>query len=575
MKQKNWQQRFADTTEFLPVIVCETDRSFKITYVNEAGFRVTGYTDADFAAGLYLYQLLPEADRKKAGVNLQLILAGQTVGAQEYQILHKDGSLGEYQMNSAPILQNDEVVGIRTCLIDVMERNLFRNQLQQSEEKFRRIFYQSPIAVALFDESGVALETNGAFSALFPEPTVKCGETSLYDLIEIAAEGREVLSRGAVLKGDGEFSVQEKDTIATLLFEWNLTPLGAVDEHQLFLLQMLDVTAQRQQQAEAERLIADLRQEAAGNHSYENMVSRSPKMKRLFAMLGPIADATTTVLITGESGTGKEMVARAIHATGPRKNKPFIAFNCSALPENLIESELFGYLAGAFTDAKKNKPGKFALAEGGVIFLDEIGDISGSMQAKLLRVLQEKTYEPLGGTTTERADVRVLAATNRNLQEMVNAGTFREDLYYRLNVLRVPLPPLRERLMDIPALCDHFIQKYNRINKKGVKGLTQDAMNLLMGCEFPGNIRQLENVIEYAFVFCDGKLLDVSHLPEEISGRATAKTDNTLARFNSLEELEASYLRAMINECGSKMKTAERLGIHKTTLFRKIKKYQI
>ncbi|MBN2342149.1 MAG: sigma 54-interacting transcriptional regulator [Deltaproteobacteria bacterium] len=576
MKQKNWQQRFADTADLLPVIVCETDRELRITYVNETGFRVTGYDNEDFASGIYLQALIPDEDKHKAGKNLHIILSGQATPAEEYRILHKDGTVGEYQMNSAPIFQNGTVVGVRTCLTDVKERNRFRNQLAQSEEKFRRIFYQSPIAVALFDQEGAIREANSAFAALFPKLSVESEGASLFDLIHISEKGRNVLKQGAVLTGETELSVPDRDLLKNLLFEWTLTPLGTVIDQQLYLLQMLDVTAERQRQKAQEQLIANLRHEAAGKYTYDKMVSRSPKMKQLFAMLGPIADANTTVLITGESGTGKEMVARAIHATGSRKDKPFVAFNCSALPDNLIESELFGYQAGAFTDAKKNKPGKFALAEGGVIFLDEIGDISGSMQAKLLRVLQERTYEPLGATVTARADVRVLAATNRNLPEMVKDGTFREDLYYRLNVLRIPLPPLRERQMDIPALCEHFIQKYNRITGKNILGVGQGAMNILMSCEFPGNIRQLENAIEYAFVFCDGNHIDVSHLPEEIGGRISGRLDNSLARFSSLAELEAVFLRAVIHECnGSKIKAAKRLGIHKTTLFRKLKKYQM
>lgn len=559
----------------LPVIVCEMDRSLRITYVNQTGFRVTGYDDTDFARGLNLRQLIPAEDAGKAGANLQKILAGETVGAQEYRIVHRDGTLGEYQMNSAPIWEDGQVIGIRSSLTDVGELNRFRRELQRSEEKFRRIFFQSPVAVAIFDVNGNHLDSNGAFRQILPRMGYTEAQVKLSHLATLTVEGRGVLAQGSVLKGEQRFTTgQGEDDY--LLMEWRLTPLGEIDGEQHLLLQMLDVTAQRKKEEEDQKVIDHLRQEAQGQYTFGNLITRSPPMKQIFQMLGPISDAGTNVLITGESGTGKEMIARAIHAGGNRRDKPFIAFNCSALPDNLIESELFGYEAGAFTDARKNKPGKFALADGGIIFLDEIGDISGSMQAKLLRVLQEKTFEPLGGTMSVRVDVRVIAATNRNLQEMVHRGEFREDLFYRLNVLRIPLPPLRERVVDIPALCEHFLAKFNRVFQKQISGFSADAMNVLMSNPFPGNIRQLENAVEHAFVFCEEKYIDVKHLPDDVGGTPSSAAKARLTRFRSIEELESSFLEAVIAECGgSRIKAAKRLGIHKTTLFRKLKKYQM
>jgi PAS domain S-box-containing protein len=559
----------------LPVIVCEMDRSLRITYVNQTGFRVTGYNDDDFARGLNLRQLIPAEDAGKAGANLQRILAGETVGAQEYRIVHRDGTLGEYQMNSAPIWEDGQVIGIRSSLTDVGELNRFRRELQRSEEKFRRIFFQSPVAVAIFSGNGNHLDSNGAFRQILPRMGYTEARVKLSHLTTLSAEGQAVLAQGSVLKGEQRFATGTGDD-DYLLMEWRLTPLGEIDGEQHLLLQMLDVTAQRKKEEEDRKVIDHLRQEAQGQYTFGNLITRSPPMKQIFQMLGPISDAGTNVLITGESGTGKEMIARAIHAGGNRRDKPFIAFNCSALPDNLIESELFGYEAGAFTDARKRKPGKFALADGGIIFLDEIGDISGSMQAKLLRVLQEKTFEPLGGMMSVRVDVRVIAATNRNLQEMVHRGEFREDLFYRLNVLRIPLPPLRERVVDIPALCQHFLTKFNHVFQKQISGFSDDAMNVLMSNPFPGNIRQLENAVEHAFVFCEEKYIDVKHLPDDVGGIPSNAARARLTRFKSLEELESSFLEAVIAECGgSKVKAARRLGIHKTTLFRKLKKYQM
>jgi transcriptional regulator with PAS, ATPase and Fis domain len=303
------------------------------------------------------------------------------------------------------------------------------------------------------------------------------------------------------------------------------------------------------------------------------MVSRSPEMKKIFDILPQVAVTPATVLISGESGTGKELVARALHQLSLRKRKPFVAINCSALPDNLLESELFGYKAGAFTDAKKDKPGKLALAEGGVLLLDEIGDISPAMQVKLLRVLQEKTYEPLGGLKSIKADVRILVATHKNLAEMVERGEFREDLFYRMNVLKIKLPPLRERRMDIPLLADHFVQLFNRRYNRSIEGISAGAIERLMTHDFNGNIRELENIIEHAFVFCTEGEIQLSHLPEEVS--ATSHDDCTRAfrAISSFDELEAHFLRAVLEETGgSRIEAAKRLGIHKSTLFRKLKK---
>jgi transcriptional regulator with PAS, ATPase and Fis domain len=256
-----------------------------------------------------------------------------------------------------------------------------------------------------------------------------------------------------------------------------------------------------------------------------------------------------------------------------RKNKPFVAVNCSALPDTLLESELFGYKAGAFTDAKKDKPGKFAQAEGGTLFLDEIGDISPAMQVKLLRVLQERTYEPLGATGSVTADVRVIAATNKDLQLLVKQGEFREDLYYRIRVLAVNLPPLRERQCDIPLLCEHFISRFNRRYKKNIQAIADEVLERLAAYSFPGNVRELENIIEHAFIFCKTDTVTLEHLPAEL--RQESESEDMVRAFaavKSFEELERLFLESVLAESGgNKTQAARKLGIHKATLFRKLK----
>ena len=246
-----------------------------------------------------------------------------------------------------------------------------------------------------------------------------------------------------------------------------------------------------------------LRQELEGKFRVGDLTSRSPLMQRVFEVLPAIAASPSTVLILGETGTGKELVARTIHSLGPRNQGPFIAVNCGALPDTLLESELFGYKAGAFTGANKDKPGRFALARGGTIFLDEIGEVSPALQVRLLRVLQERTYEPLGATRSESTDARIIVATNKDLAEQVRQGVFREDLYYRVNVVRIELPPLRRRKEDIPLLVEQFVARFNRLQQKTVQGIAAEALSLLMAHDWPGNIRELENAIERAFILCN------------------------------------------------------------------------
>jgi len=314
-----------------------------------------------------------------------------------------------------------------------------------------------------------------------------------------------------------------------------------------------------------------LRKELEGRYVFADIFSRNHKMQELFDILPGVAASASTVLIEGESGTGKELFARAIHNFGPRRSGPFVAVNCGALPDTLLESELFGYRAGAFTDAKKDKPGRLALAEGGTIFLDEIGDISPAMQVRLLRVLQDKTYEPLGGTESVTADIRVLTATNRNLEQLIDEGKFRQDLYYRINVVRLHLPPLRERKEDIPLLVDNFISKFNRFLNKSITGINQDVMGLLVAYDYPGNIRELENIIEHAFVLCSSGRIKRRHLPEKLAG-ATGRDAETAVSAVSLKQMERIFIvEALRRNKWNRLAAAHELGIHKSTLFRKIK----
>ncbi len=317
--------------------------------------------------------------------------------------------------------------------------------------------------------------------------------------------------------------------------------------------------------------VEQLRKELEHRYSFADIIGRSRAMQKLFELLPTVAESDSTILIEGESGTGKELVARAIHDLSPRRDKPFVAVNCGALPDTLLESELFGYKAGAFTDARRDKPGRFALAEGGTIFLDEIGDVSAAMQSRLLRVLQERVYEPLGSVKSMRADVRVLTATNRQLDVQVKAGAFRQDLYYRVNVIRLPLPPLRDRREDIPLLVDHFVARFNQFQGKDVHGLADEALARLMAHEFPGNVRELENIIERAFALCRCGIIEARHLPPELRERPVPTDAGDDAKA-SLHELERRLMtQALEHHRGNRSAAAKELSMHPSTFYRKAK----
>lgn len=318
-------------------------------------------------------------------------------------------------------------------------------------------------------------------------------------------------------------------------------------------------------------IVEKLRKEIEKRYTFEDIVSKNHRMHQLFRILPDIADSVSTVLIEGESGTGKELFARAIHNLSPRKNKPFITVNCGAIPDSLLESELFGYKAGAFTDAKKDKPGRFRIAHRGTIFLDEIGDISPALQVRLLRVLQEKTFEPLGAVESVKTDVRIIAATNKKLEDLVTGGKFREDLYYRINVIRLDLPSLRERKEDIPLLVDRFIGTFNTLQNKKIAGLTDEALACLVSHNYPGNIRELKNIIERAFVLCKSEMIQREHLPELV-WKTDAEECSRHSDMVSFKDMEAIFLtNALRRNNWNRAKTARELGIHKSTLFRKIK----
>jgi PAS domain S-box-containing protein len=316
--------------------------------------------------------------------------------------------------------------------------------------------------------------------------------------------------------------------------------------------------------------VEDLRRQLDSRYHLDDIVSKNPKMQKIFELISLVADSPSTVLISGASGTGKELIAKAIHNHGPRARQPFVAVNCGAVPETLLESELFGYVRGAFTDARRDKPGRIAQAEGGTLFLDEVGDLPQVLQIKLLRFLQERVYEPLGSNRSIRADVRVIAATHRDLENMAHAGEFREDLYYRLNVMQIRIPPLRERMEDVPLLAAHFIQRFRDRSGKNIHRLSDDVLSRLMRHDFPGNVRELENIIERAFILCQGEEIGAECLPQHLLTGNNAPASG----LDALEQVEREAVRqALARHDNNRTRAARELGIHRSTLIRKIKRY--
>ncbi len=431
-----------------------------------------------------------------------------------------------------------------------------------------------PIGVKDISREPKFLGRTGAF----PEG----GENLSFLAVPVNLEGRGVGVLGAVKQFPGDLQFKEDMDLLQIIAS-TLTPavkvhFGIVREKAILL-------------EENKRL----REELKTLYHFDNIVGNSPVMTQVYRTIQSVARGRSTVLVRGESGTGKELIAHAIHFNSPRAEKPFVRVNCAAIPENLLEAELFGHVKGSFTGAIADRKGKFALADSGTIFLDEIGDMSPLLQVKILRVLQEREFEPVGSETPLKVDVRIITATNRNLEEMLERGEFREDLYYRLNVVPILVPPLRDRLEDIPALVEHFIQKYSRENQIPDLLIDPDAVRALTRYQWPGNVRELENVIERATLLCDGKVIRTSDIPlsagspprrivakesasfeEILEAHVQAKLDSNQQEpwQDTIQRVEQSLLRAaLVQSGGVRLKAAEILGIHRNTLRKKLEEY--
>jgi len=544
----------------------EVDLKGNTVFCNDSFCRITGYPREELL-GLnyreYMTQAMAEAVYK--GYN-RVYRTGVPDKAFYYEIIRKDGAKRIIE-NSISLVQESQgcPIGFRSIVRDITDRKRIEEELERHRSRLQAIFRSVRDAIITVDRDMVVIEANEAtknicgtagrdiVGKVFNECLNQCDQ-SCHDV------WRDSLCKKATIKGCriecGRHHRPQQTVIITSspLLDPDGTFTGTV-------LVIRDITR-----------LSDLERELRERHQFQNIIGKSRKMQDIYGLLENLADLDTTVLITGESGTGKSLVAKALHHSGSRAFGPLITVNCSALPETLLESELFGHVKGAFTGAIKDSQGRFQAAHGGTILLDEIGDISPRIQLKLLRVLEEKEFERVGESVSIKVDPRIIACTNRDLKEKVRLGEFREDLYYRLKVVEVPLPPLRQRLEDIPLLVDHFFSVFNKSFKKNIEGLSDEVFKAFMNYRWPGNVRELEHCIEHAFVLCRGPIILQDHIPKDI--RESLGPRKWVRERVSVERSE-EILAALEKTDWNKAKTARILGIDRSTLYRKIKKYKL
>ncbi|MBW2513136.1 MAG: sigma 54-interacting transcriptional regulator [Deltaproteobacteria bacterium] len=455
--------------------------------------------------------------------------------------------------------------GFRSIVRDITDRKRAKADVMEHRNRLRAIFRSVKDAIITVDtdlrvievnqaaKTICGLETKQIIGKVFTEASSSCDHACHEVLLE-TLKRKSNIKGYQVECGNPQRPFQKSDLSCSPLMDKNGNFMGAV-------LVIRDITRLN----ELERALAE-------RSRFQKIIGKSRPMQEIYKLMEDLADLETTVLITGDSGTGKELVARALHNIGSRAFKPFVTVNCSALAENLLESELFGHVKGAFTGAVKDARGRFETAHGGTIHLDEIGDISARIQLKLLRVLQEKEYERVGDSVAKRADVRIVASTNKNLKRKVLQGEFREDLYYRLKVVEIRLPPLRDRLEDVPLLVDHFIQKFNKTFNKQIENLSDEVLKVFMGYHWPGNIRELEHTIEHAFVLCHDSTIHLRHIPADIRELSITRT----VSVEKTPDKDRGDIEAMLKQTDWNVaKSARLLGMGRRTLYRRIAKYRL
>lgn len=541
-----------------------------ITLFNNAAETMTGIKASD-AVGSYIDDIAPNS-------GLRRVLATGIGETNQQQII---GSC-KILTNRSPIRKGNKILGAVDVFQDITELQAVATELENVKDlksTLETVLESSFEGIVVVDKQGIITMLNQAYGDfLGVEPAQAIGRP----VAEIIPNTRMHLVAQSHKAEIGEVQrIGENNVVVTripIVKEGEVTgAVGKVLFKDVKDLKILS-TKLNQLQSELEYYKSELHKTFGSRYSIESIVSSSEKMAWLKSIATKAAKGNSTVLLLGESGTGKELFAHAIHNASPRRNGPFIKVNCAAIPENLLESELFGYEEGAFTGARKGgKPGKFELANGGTIFLDEIGDMTIAMQVKLLRVLQEKEIERLGGTRTSSVDIRVIAATNKDLEEMVKQGTFRNDLYYRLNIISLNIPPLRERHEDIPILCNVLLQKISNHISSAIKGISPAVMKVFMEYSWPGNVRELENVLERAVnLMDDEEFMMLEHVPPTIKRSYKMMEQTASDIYSVVENAERQAIcKALETMGGNKSKAAQLLGLHRSGFYKRLKKYNI
>lgn len=548
--------------------VGEVDLNGTVTWTNKSGFKLWGYTDKE-AHGVNFRTYMDKDTAAYVFQEYNKVFRTGIPRKVMYEIVRKDSSRRIIE-DSVSLVKNEQgkVTGFRTISRDITQRMKTEKALAENRTRLEAIFRSVKDAIITVDPELKVIDVNNSTENI-------CGISKKEIVGKTFTDCFHQCSQSclAVLKQ----TIEKKVTVKEYRVECG---------YQLRVQQLISVTSSPLLDPDGNftgavmvirdnTLFNELERELRERHQFQNMIGRSKRMQDIYKILENLANMETTVLITGRSGTGKELVAKAIHYSGNRAFKPFVTVNCSALAENLLESELFGHVRGAFTGAIKDRQGRFAAADGGTIFLDEIGDISPTMQLKLLRVIQEKVFERVGESIPQKVDVRVVAATNKDLRAKVKSGEFREDLFYRLKVVEVNLPDLCDRLEDLPLLANHFISTFNNKYEKEIEVISNDVLKIFMDYSWPGNIRELEHVIEHAFVLCAGQIITMEHLPVDIRILRKSETDRKSGRHMK-EKDEAGNILEALNKAGwNKTKAARYLGMDRRSIYRKIAQYKL
>lgn len=545
----------------------EVDLNGTTVFCNNSFSRITGYTIKELI-GLNYQKYMTESMAKTVFAAYNKVYnSGVPNKGFYYEIIRKDG-VKRIIENSISLVRDPKGhrKGFRSVVRDITDRKMAEKELEMHRSHLQAIFESVKDAIITFASDMTVVEGNTAAENIcglvakkdagkvFPDCLTQCDKNCL-SVIQKVLRTKAMTMEYSIKCNHQHRPHQRVIVTGSQLLSTNEKSMGAV-------VVIRDITR-----------LSNLEQELKERSQFQRIIGKSDKMQDIYELLNSLADVDATVLITGESGTGKSMVASVLHYSGNRASKPMVTVNCSALPESLLESELFGHVKGSFTGAIKDVQGRFQTAAGGTILLDEIGDVSPRIQLKLLRVLEEKEFERVGESVPMKTDARVIACTNRNLKEKVRLGEFREDLYYRLKVVEVKMPLLRERIVDIPLLAEHFLNVFNdKYFPKNIHRLSDEVLEAFMNYSWPGNIRELKHNIEHAFVFCHGPIICIDHLPAEIRGY---HDNGQRICKRGLGDDQEEILTVLNKTYWNKAKAARLLKIDRSTLYRKIRKYRI